>query len=221
MYVSCTLVCLSNIFSFFLCVWLYRNLRITVYTSVILTVGTFYRDDAVNIILIGFRGTGKTTAGRLVAERLGWEFIDADDYLQEKAGKDITTIFDEGGENAFRRMEESVIAELCGLEHRVIGAGGGAVLSKKNVKNMKKGGVVILLEADAETIYERLKADVKTRSQRPRLTDGDLHDEIVHLLEYRRKYYHKAADFTIDTSHLTPEETVQKAITAFEERLTA
>ncbi len=172
-----------------------------------------------NIILIGFRGTGKTATGRLVAEQLGWEFIDADDYLQKKAGKDIATIFDEGGEKAFREMEESVIAELCELEHKVIGAGGGAVLNKKNIKNMKKGGMVILLEADADVIYERLRADEKTRSQRPRLTDRDLHDEIVHLLEYRRKYYDRAADFRIDTSHLTPNEAAQKAITAFKERL--
>ncbi|MFQ5956871.1 MAG: shikimate kinase [Candidatus Brocadiales bacterium] len=168
-----------------------------------------------NIILIGFRGTGKTVTGKLAAQHLGWEFIDADDYLEMRTGKDIMSIFDEGGEKSFREIEEFVVSELCELEHKVIAAGGGAVLSKKNVKNMKKSGVVILLEADSDTIYERLQADPKTRKQRPRLTDKDLHDEIVHLLEYRDKYYKKAADYKIDTSRLTQEEVAQEIITAF------
>lgn len=168
-----------------------------------------------NIILIGFRGTGKTVAGRLTAERLGWEFIDADDYLEERVGKDIMTIFDEGGEKSFRKIEQSIIAELCRLERKVIAAGGGAVLSKRNVKNMKKGGVVILLEADADTIYKRLKDDPKTRRQRPRLTNRDLYDEIVHLLDYRRKYYHKAADYCIDTSQKTPEEVAGEIVAIY------
>ncbi|MCB7129388.1 MAG: shikimate kinase [Candidatus Brocadiales bacterium] len=172
-----------------------------------------------NLILIGFRGTGKTVLGKLAAGQLGWEFIDADDYLEEKTGRGIFSIFDEDGEKGFRRIEESVIAELCGMEHKVIAAGGGAVLSKKNVKNMKTGGMVILLEADADTIYERLKSDVKTRSQRPRLTDRDLHDEIVHLLKYRRKYYGKAADHKVDTSRKTLEELAGEIVTAFEEEL--
>ncbi len=180
---------------------------------------TFVKANTVNIILIGFRGTGKTVAGMLVAERLGWEFVDADDYLEEKTGRDIVTIFEEGGEKSFRQTEESVIAELCAPGHKVIAAGGGVVLSKRNVENMKNGGLVILLEADTDTIYERLKSDPKTRSQRPRLTDRDLYDEIVHLLEYRRKYYDKAADFRVDTSRLTPEEAAREIITAFEERL--
>lgn len=172
-----------------------------------------------NIILIGFRCTGKTVTGKLVAEQLGWEFIDADDYLEKKEGKDIWTIFEDGGEKAFRRIEESVIAELCRLRHKVIAAGGGAVLSRKNVKNMKKAGVVVLLEADTDTIYKRLRDDKKTRSQRPRLTDKDLYDEIIHLLEYRKKYYDKAADHRIDTSKPSPKQVAQLVVTAFEESL--
>lgn len=174
-----------------------------------------------NIILIGFRGTGKSAAGRLVAKRLGWEFIDADDYLEKKTGRDITAIFDEGGEKSFRRIEESVIAELCGLRHKVIAAGGGAVLSKKNVRNMKKSGMVVLLEADADTIYSRLKADEKTRSQRPRLTDRGAYDEIVHLLDYRRGYYDKAADYRIDTSQRSPQEVAEEIVATFERKLSA
>ncbi|MFQ5862183.1 MAG: shikimate kinase [Candidatus Brocadiales bacterium] len=172
-----------------------------------------------NIVLVGFRGTGKTVVGKLVAQHLGWEFIDADDYLEKRTGKDIMTVFDKGGEKSFREMEEFIIAELCGLEHKVVAAGGGAVLSKKNVENMKRSGVVILLEADADTIYKRLQADPRTRRQRPRLTDRDLYDEIVHLLEYRRKYYKKAADYKIDTSKLTPEGIAQEIITTFREKL--
>lgn len=169
-----------------------------------------------NIYLIGFRGTGKTTAGRLVAQNLGWEFIDADDYLEKKAGKTIRQIFQEGGEGLFRDLEEEVIQELSGMENKVVAAGGGAVLREKNVENMKKNGPVILLEADAHTIYERLQKDPKSHTQRPNLTKLNSFEEIVHLLEYRKPYYEKAADFRINTATIRPEEVVMRILSKYQ-----
>jgi len=86
-----------------------------------------------NIILIGFRGTSKTTIGKMLAQRLGKEFVDADEYLERKEGKTIKDIFAEGGEKLFREIETHVIAELCLLDNRVVATGGGAILREENV----------------------------------------------------------------------------------------
>lgn len=168
-----------------------------------------------NIYLIGFRGTGKTAAGRLLAKDLGWEFIDADAYLEEKAAKTVKQIFQEGGEGLFRDMEEEVIQELSRMRDKVVAAGGGAVLRENNVRNMKQSGLVELLEADARTIYERLQKDPKSLTQRPNLTKLSSFDEIVHLLEYRRPYYEKAADHRIDTTTISPVEVAKRILNIY------
>lgn len=167
-----------------------------------------------NIFLIGYRCTGKTIVGRALAERLAMEFIDADDYLVEKAGKTIKDIFAEDGEPAFRDLEEQCLVDLAARDNIVIGAGGGAVLRESNVCCMKNAGRVILLEADADTIYGRITTDPKTGAQRPNLTDKDQYDEIVHLLEYRKPYYDAAAELTLDSSALSPDELVDRIVDA-------
>ena len=116
-----------------------------------------------NIILIGFRGTGKTTIGKMLAQRLGKEFVDADEYLEQKEGKTVKDIFAEGGEKLFREIETQIIAELCLLDNRVVATGGGAILREENVKTLKKSGIIILLEADVDTIYKRIHKDTTTK----------------------------------------------------------
>jgi len=163
-----------------------------------------------NIFLIGYRCTGKTTVGRELAKRLGMEFIDADDYLVGKAGKSIKQMFAEDGEQAFRDLEQKCLAELAARDGLVVAAGGGAVLRQANTDCMRKAGKVILLEADADTIYARLTGDPKTDAQRPSLTRKSQYDEIVHLLEYRKPYYDAAAEFVFDSSRLTPRQIVDE-----------
>ena len=167
-----------------------------------------------NIFLIGYRCTGKTTVGRALAQRLGMEFIDADDYLVEKAGKTIKRIFAEEGEKAFRDLEEKCLAELAERDNQVVAAGGGAVLRQSNTDCMKGAGRVVLLEADADTIYARITGDPKTDAQRPSLTGKSQYDEIVHLLEYRKPFYHAAAELVLDGSELSPAALVEKIISA-------
>jgi len=164
--------------------------------------------------LIGYRCTGKTTIGKALAERLGLEFIDADEYLVEKAGKSIKQIFAEDGEPAFRDLEEQCLAELSRRTGVVIGAGGGAVMRQSNVQRMKAAGTVVLLESDAATIYSRITGDPKTDAQRPSLTNKSQYDEIVHLLEYRKPYYHAAADIVLDSSDMTPDRLVDAILAA-------
>ncbi|MFO0793841.1 MAG: shikimate kinase [Candidatus Brocadiaceae bacterium] len=166
-----------------------------------------------NIILIGFRGTGKTSIGRLLGRELDMEFIDADEYLEKREGKTIKDIFAEGGEKLFRDIEVQVIAELSLLNNVIIATGGGAVLREENVRRLKKHGIMILLDADVDTVYKRISKDIHTHQRRPSLTNRNTYEEIEYLLAYRRPIYDRIADFVLNTSRGSPREVVRKIIT--------
>ena len=153
-----------------------------------------------NVILIGFRCTGKTSVGQEIARRLGRPFIDADTYLQEREGKTIAEVFAQGGEDLFRRLERETIAQLTERDGLVVAAGGGAVLDEENVRRLRSSGVLVRLTASLESILARLHGDEKTCSERPRLTDEeDMRREVERLLGRRGPLYEAAADLTIDT----------------------
>ncbi|MCK4908465.1 MAG: shikimate kinase [Planctomycetes bacterium] len=153
-----------------------------------------------NIVLFGFRGVGKTTVGRILAKKLGVDFIDTDDYFESKYGMTISEFFRIRGETFFRMLESDTIAELSKLDSKVIAVGGGAVLKYKNIKNLKRRGIIFLLEADCDTVFRRLQADICTPRQRPPLTTlDDLYLEIKEVMEFRRRYYARAADHIINT----------------------
>lgn len=158
------------------------------------------------LTLIGYRATGKTTLARLLAERLGWEWIDADVEIERRAGKSIRRIFAEEGEPAFRDLEAQVVADLCQRDKLVIAAGGGAPLRLENRQAMQAGGRVIWLTAAPETILARMSGDASTASRRPNLTDKTPLDEIVELLRTRAPIYQETADFRVDTEGKSPEE---------------
>ncbi|MEK7699303.1 MAG: shikimate kinase [Planctomycetota bacterium] len=163
-----------------------------------------------NIILIGFRGTGKTTIGKILARQLGKGFIDADEYLEKKEGMSIKDIFEKGGEKLFRDIESKVIAELSLLDNKVIATGGGAVLRDENVKMLKKRGIIILLDADANTLHKRIRRDTLTLQRRPNLTTRGGYEEVQYLLEQRRPIYDKVADFVVNTAHISVANASQK-----------
>ena len=166
-----------------------------------------------NIVLIGFRGTGKSTVGRLLAKRLERDFIDSDKHIESSTGKTIKSIFEDDGEEGFRKIEADVIAELSKEDNKVISAGGGAVLKDDNVRNLKDNGFLVLLEATPEIIHSRIAQDKKTTQQRPSLTDKKPLDEIKHLIEQRKPVYKNAADHTINTSYASCEDVVYEIIT--------
>ena len=166
-----------------------------------------------NIVLIGFRGTGKSTVGRLLAKRLERDFIDSDKHIEGSTGKTIKSIFEDDGEEGFRKIEADVIAELSEEDNKVISAGGGAVLREENVRNLKDNGFLVLLEATPEIINSRIAQDEKTTQQRPSLTDREPLDEIKHLIAEREPAYKSAADFTINTSYVSCEDIVNEIIT--------
>lgn len=158
------------------------------------------------LTLIGYRATGKTTLARLLAERLGWDWIDADVEIERRAGKSIARIFAEDGEAAFRDLEVEVTADLCRRDRLVLAAGGGAPLREENRRAMRAGGPIVWLRALPETIHRRMSGDATTAGRRPNLTTAGGLAEIVELLHRREPIYHETADFEIDTESKSPEE---------------
>ncbi len=157
-----------------------------------------------NLTLIGYRATGKTILARLLAERLGWEWIDADVEIERRSGKSIARIFAEDGEPAFRDLEAEVIADLCRREHLVLAAGGGAPLRKESRQVMRDGGKVVWLTARPQTIHARMSGDATTAGRRPELTDRGPLQEIRHLLAQREPIYRESAHLQVDTEGKTP-----------------
>jgi shikimate kinase len=157
------------------------------------------------LTLIGYRATGKTTLAKLLAERLGWDWIDADVEIERRAEKSIARMFAEDGEPAFRNLEAQVIADLSRRDRLIVGAGGGAPLRLESRLAMRKGGKVVWLLARPETILTRMAADATTVARRPSLTDKTPLDEIVELLKTREPIYRETADLTIDTEGRAPE----------------
>ncbi len=165
-----------------------------------------------HVILIGFRGSGKSTVGPLLAERLGLPFIDADQQIAERAGKTITEIFASDGEQVFRDHERAVIAEVCNRDPHVIAVGGGAVLDDNNISAMRQAGVVVWLTGTANTLWKRIAADSKSPNQRPDLSpDGGL-AEVHKLLDARQPRYRAAADIEMDTEEIEPLEAADQLV---------
>jgi shikimate kinase len=158
------------------------------------------------LTLIGYRATGKTTLARLLAERLGWDWVDADVEIERRAGKSIARIFAEDGEAAFRELEVEVTADLCRRDRLVLAAGGGAPLREENRRAMRAAGPVVWLKALPETIHRRMSGDATTAGRRPNLTTAGGVAEIVELLRRRQPIYQETADLEVDTEGKSPQE---------------
>lgn len=165
-----------------------------------------------NIILIGYRGTGKTSVGIALSKRLGKGFCDTDEYIEKKVKSSISDIVATEGWAFFREKEKEAIREISSFQDCVIAAGGGAVLDDENVKNLKKNGVIVLLEAPIQTIVERMRCDNKTEQQRPSLTDKDPYEEIEEVLEFRKPIYRGAMDFSVDTTAKTIDQVIDEIV---------
>lgn len=159
-----------------------------------------------NLILIGYRCTGKTTVGQLLSEKLGWPLVDTDALVQQRAARSIDAIVADGGWEAFRDAETAVVRDVAAADRQVLSAGGGAVLREENRRALKDSGKVVLLRADAETIWGRMQADAKTAAERPDLTDTGGLDEIRRLMDERREVYRATADLAISTDRYGPAE---------------
>jgi shikimate kinase len=163
-----------------------------------------------SIILAGYRGSGKTTVGRLLGERLELPFVDCDALIVQRAGKSIREIFAQGGQAEFRRLETQMIGELAGLSNHVIALGGGALGSAQNRKAIAEAKhSVFYLRCQPPELLRRITADEATSDNRPNLTDlGGGLAEIETLLAQREPIYRAAMTAELDVTHLTPSQAV-------------
>jgi shikimate kinase len=165
-----------------------------------------------NIYLIGYRCSGKTTIGRLLANQLQWSFIDADEMLVETYQQSISEMVARGGWAAFRQKEKEIIRCLSRRHHHVIATGGGVILDKDNIRMMKTSGTVVWLQASVASIEKRMECDAKTDDQRPALTSGNLRQEIEKTLQERLPLYQSAMDLSVRTDELTIDEICRSVI---------
>ncbi len=149
-----------------------------------------------NLILIGYRGAGKSSVGRLLAERLGWDLISTDAEIVRKAGLPIPDIVQRFGWDHFRNLESAVCRELADKDHLIIDTGGGAILRPENVDSLKATGSLVWLTVEVRTIIERIGGD----TQRPSLTGAkSFTDEVEEVLRERQPKYQAAADHIVAT----------------------
>jgi len=160
------------------------------------------------IVLAGFMGTGKTSVGRELSEKLGCRFIDTDVLIEEKEGMTISRIFRENGEGYFREAERAVVEEVSKISDVIIATGGGVIKDIRNVTNLRRRGIIVCLHADPEIILKRVMAEDGTR---PLLDVEEPLDEIKKLLAERLPLYEQA-DMSVDTNYITAEETADKII---------
>jgi len=152
-----------------------------------------------SVALIGFMGTGKTTVGRLLAEKLNKQFVELDELIERRTGKSIAKIFNKEGEIAFREMEIAVVKEVSGDKNQVISCGGGVVLNTINIERLKLDSRIVLLTASPLAILKRTYAN----NNRPLLNTDDKLQNICEMLKFRQPLYERAADFTVNTTQLS------------------
>lgn len=165
-----------------------------------------------DLILTGYRGSGKSCVGRLVSARLGWEFIDTDELVERAAGRAIADIFAAEGEPAFRALEDRAVAQAVAGAQRVISVGGGAVLSGRNRERLRAAGLCVWLSAPPEELHRRLRADPRSGSRRPALSDTPGLEEVRRVLAARRRLYAALADHVVETAGRSVEEVAQAVV---------
>jgi shikimate kinase len=161
-----------------------------------------------NVILVGFMGTGKSSIGRQVAKRLGFQFLDTDQLIIDREGKAIADIFEKLGEAAFRALETQTLESIEHLSRCVVATGGGIVLRECNRQILRRLGFVVGLTATPEVVFQR----VSRNNKRPLLHNSEPQETIHRLLEERAEAYRDAAQFTLDTSAITQPEAADRII---------
>jgi shikimate kinase len=162
-----------------------------------------------NIIIIGMRGVGKTTIGRLLSERLQKKWIDIDEEIVRREGKTIPEMVELHGWDFFRQKEHEEVMRLVEQENLVISTGGGVLMYFNNSELLKASGKLVLLTAESSTLAQRLRES----HQRPSLSGKDPLQEIDEIWEQRRDLYLKCADMVVDTEHWDDQRIVDEILT--------
>jgi len=159
-----------------------------------------------NLYLIGYRGSGKSTVGPLVATMLDWPYVDTDREIENLAGQSIREIFERDGQAVFREWERTVIQAVATRCQAVISLGGGAILDPTNCQALKTTGWTVWLDAPAGLLHERIQLDPQSPETRPRLSQHDGLAEVQQGLQQRCKLYAACADYTVKIHQLPPRE---------------
>lgn len=166
-----------------------------------------------NIYITGFMGSGKSTIGPILANTLGWDFFDLDDVIEKKTGKKITEIFNESGEEFFRKLEHEELKELSGKKNLIISLGGGTIAYHSNFKILKQTGKIVYLKTSLDSVYERLRfkkdRPLINSIEEKNLSREEVLESLNKLLTEREKFYNKA-DIIIDTDKISVGKTVDK-----------
>ncbi len=162
------------------------------------------------IILTGFRATGKTVVGKILAQVIGFHFLDTDQKLCQRMGCSITEAVQVQGWQYFRSQERALLSELPSWEKMIIATGGGAILHQEEWQELRRGSLVVWLRTDLATTLSRLALDQKTDEQRPALKKQEEGqnpaEEIAAVLAEREPLYRAGSDLVLDTEGKTPEE---------------
>lgn len=165
-----------------------------------------------NLVLIGYRGTGKSHVGRLLADRLGMPYVGMDAAIAARAGMSIPQIVERYGWPGFRERETAEVRDLAGWDNIIIDTGGGVIERTENIELLRENGCIFWLKAGISTIVARIEGD----SGRPALTAGkSFTEEVAEVLGRRSELYAAAAQFQIDTDDLTPEAIAAEIITSW------
>jgi shikimate kinase len=169
------------------------------------------------IALVGYRGTGKSTVARIIADRLDRPFADSDREIEVRAGRSIRAIFEEQGEPAFREKEARALLDLTQSTERrgVLATGGGAILLGFNRRLIREYGFVAWLTADPDTLARRIQASQRGLDHRPSLTAAGTLAEIAGVLEARTPLYREVADAEVDTSGRSAEQVADAVLEAW------
>ncbi len=167
-----------------------------------------------NIVLIGMRGSGKSTVGRLLADMLGYAFFDTDSLIEKRVGVSLGDFVNEEGWDAFRRHEAEVIVQVAENKKAVIATGGGVVMNNESVTRLKINGFLVLLYAPVERLMERLQGE---KEERPYLTDAKTFEEdVLRTWKEREAQYRAVADAVVDVSGKAPHAIVRNIIILFD-----
>lgn len=171
-----------------------------------------------NIVLVGYRCSGKTTVGKLLARALKREFLDTDRLIEGKTGLPINLYVSQKGWRDFRAVEKEVVSDVASRNDLIIATGGGVVIDPENVRDLKRNGWVVWLDTGAPVIRERMKIAQKSGEFRPTLSGADSLKEIERILYERMPVYELTSDYRVDTDRQNPEEVGQAIMRALSQK---